>query len=357
MRILDWYILRRFCFTLFFALLSFPLIVIFVDMVGNLSKFIDKDVPLVIIFKYYIFYIPYLIILVLPIAMLLASLFSLSQMANHNELTAIKSAGIGLHRILIPLFIFGLLISALALAFGEKIVPPANQEKTKIEDEYIETVKRTQTRVTNIFWRDSINRRVFIGDFNTVTKTARKVSIQKLDGNQIIERLDARNMKWEDSTWVLRNGYKRIFSDETEEALAFEEIKDEFLGFKPEQLESFHTDPNDMSYDELENFIQEVKRNGGNPKKWLVDLHFKISIPFANFIMVLFGAPLATSRNRGSAIFSLIISILVCLIYYGLTTVVQTLGQTGVMPTVFSAWFANGIFLIAGIGVLFFGRK
>ena len=152
MRILDWYILRRFCFTLFFALLSFPLIVIFVDMVGNLSKFIDKDVPLVIIFKYYIFFIPYLIILVLPIAMLLASLFSLSQMANHNELTAIKSAGIGLHHILIPLYIFGLLISALALAFGEKIVPPANQEKTKIEDEYIETVKRTQTRVTNIFF-------------------------------------------------------------------------------------------------------------------------------------------------------------------------------------------------------------
>ncbi|MCH7970523.1 MAG: LptF/LptG family permease, partial [Chloroflexi bacterium] len=220
----------RFCFILFFALLSFPLIVIFVDMVGNLSKFLDKDVPLFIICKYYIFYIPHLIILVLPIAMLLASLFSLSQMANHNELTAIKSAGIGLHRILIPLFIFGLLISALALAFGEKIVPPANQEKTKIEDEYIETVKRTQTRITNIFWRDSINRRVFIGDFNTVTKTARKVSIQKLDGNKIIERLDARTMKWEDGTWVLRHGYRRIFSDEKEEALAFEEIKDDLAG-------------------------------------------------------------------------------------------------------------------------------
>ncbi|MCH7681735.1 hypothetical protein IID10_20610 [candidate division KSB1 bacterium] len=48
---------------------------------------------------------------------------------------------------------------------------------------------------------------------------------------------------------------------------------------------------------------------------------------------------------------------MVCLIYYGLTTVVQTLGQTGVMQTVFSAWFANGIFLIAGIGVLFFGPE
>jgi len=115
------------------------MIVIFVDMVGNLSKFIDKEVPLAVIIKYYIFYIPYLIILVLPIAMLLASLFSLSQMANHNELTAIRSAGISLTRILIPLFIFGLLISTFALGFGEKIVPSANQEKTKIEDEYIET--------------------------------------------------------------------------------------------------------------------------------------------------------------------------------------------------------------------------
>jgi lipopolysaccharide export system permease protein len=333
------------------------MIVIFVDMVGNLSKFIDKEVPLAVIIKYYIFYIPYLIILVLPIAMLLASLFSLSQMANHNELTAIKSAGISLNRILIPLFIFGLLISTFALGFGEKIVPPANQEKTKIEDEYIETVRRTKTNMTNIFWRDSINRRVFIGNFNSVSKTARKISIQKLNNNQIIERLDARIMKWEDSTWVLRSGYRRTFSDTKEEAIPFEELKDEFLDFKPEQLENFYTDPNDMSYAELENFIHEVKRNGGNPKKWLVDLHFKVSIPFANFIMVLFGAPLAARRNRGGTIFSLIISILVCLIYYGLIRVVQTLGQTGVMPTVFSAWFANGLFLVAGIGILFFGRK
>ncbi len=357
MRILDWYTLRRFCFTLFYALLSFPMIVIFVDMVGNLSKFIDKEVPLAVIIKYYIFYIPYLIILVLPIAMLLASLFSLSQMANHNELTAIRSAGISLTRILIPLFIFGLLISIFALGFGEKIVPSANQEKTKIEDEYIETVRRTKTSMTNIFWRDSINRRVFIGDFNSVNKTARKISIQKLNNNQIIERLDARSMKWEDSTWVLRNGYRRTFSDTKEEAIPFEELEDKFLDFKPEQLENFYTDPNDMSYAELESFIHEVRRNGGNPKKWLVDLHFKVSIPFANFIMVLFGAPLAARRNRGGAIFSLIISILVCLIYYGLTRVVQTLGQTGVMPTVFSAWFANGLFLVAGIGILLFGRK
>ena len=333
------------------------MIVIFVDMVGNLSKFIDKEVPLAVIIKYYFFYIPYLIILVLPIAMLLASLFSLSQMANHNELNAIKSAGISLNRILIPLFIFGLLISTFALGFGEKIVPPANQEKTKIEDEYIETVRRTKTRMTNIFWRDSINRRVFIGNFNSVSKTARKISIQKLNNNQIIERLDARIMKWEDSTWVLHSGYRRTFSDTKEEAIPFEELKDEFLDFKPEQLENFYTDPNDMSYTELENFIHEVKRNGGNPKKWLVDLHFKVSIPFANFIMVLFGAPLAARRNRGGTIFSLIISILVCLIYYGLIRVVQTLGQTGVMPTVFSAWFANGLFLVAGIGILFFGRK
>lgn len=358
MRILDWYTLRRFGFTLLFALIAFPLIVIFVDMVGNLGRFLDKNVPTIIIIKYYVVYVPYIVVLALPIAMLLASLFSLGQMANHNELTAIKSAGIALHRILIPLFICSLIVSLLALGFGENIVPIANQEKTKIEEEHLESFKRhIKTRITNIFWRDKIDRRIFIGDFNAVNNTAHKVSIQKVTDNHVIERLDAPDMKWQDSTWVLYNGYKRSFSEKEETAEPFDELKDELLGVKPEELAKYHTNPEDMSYGELKSFIQEVKRNGGNAKRWLVDLHFRLSIPFGNFIMVLFGAPLAAARKRGGAVFSLIVSIFICLIYYGTTTVVQTLGQNGVMPAVFAAWFTNLVFLTLGVAILFFSRK
>ncbi|MFQ5674428.1 MAG: LptF/LptG family permease [bacterium] len=358
MRILDWYTLRRFCFTLGHAMGAFVLVVIFVDMIGNLGKFIDKEVPNIVIAKYYLFYAPYILILAMPIAMLLSSLFSLGQMANHGELTAIKSAGIALHRILLPLFAFSLLVSLAVLGFGEEVVPEANQAKTKIKKEYLDSFKaRSQAIIKNIFWRDEINRRIFIGEFNTKNNKARKVSVQTESANNIIERIDAPDMQWQDSTWVLYQGYKRTFEDEKETVVAFDKLKEVLPGIRPEELERIYTNPEDMSFTELRDFIEEVKRNGGDPRKWQVDLHFKLSIPLANFIMVLFGAPLAASRRQGGAVFSFIVSLLICLVYYGTTRVVQTLGHTDVMPTVLSAWFTNGLFTIVGLATLFFSRK
>ncbi len=358
MRILDWYILRRFCVTLFYALFSFILIVIFVDLIGNLGKFIDKDVQASIIFKYYVLYIPYIILLALPIAMLLASLFSIGHMAKFNELTAIKSVGTSLYRILLPLLVLSLFVSLFALGLGEIIAPKANQEKTQIENEYLKSrYINNPTRAANIFWRDKLNRRLFINQYDNHSKTARTVTIQKYSGNQIVERIDAPTMKWQDSTWVLLNGYRRIFANNTEEAIAFDSLYDYNIDIKPEKLIQSKIEPADMSFNELKIFTTEVIRNGGDPDRWLVDLHFKISIPFANFIMVLFGAPLASQKKRGGALFGFIISLFICFIYYGSNRLIQTIGQSGNLTPIIAAWFTNGIFFTSGIALLFSTKK
>ena len=357
-RILDKYILRRFCATLGYTIVAFVFIVIFVDMVGNLGKFIDRDVPQIVILKYYSFYVPYILVLALPIAMLLASLFSVGQMAKYNELTAIRSAGISLTRILLPVFLASVFISALAIGIGEMVVPPANQRKTNITNQYLESGRsRSPTSVTDIFWRDKTNRRLFIGRYETRTKTAHKISIQTLDGNQIVERIDAPEMRWQDSTWVLLRGYRRTFSNKQEKAEPFEELSDDNIDIKPEKLAESKIAPEDMSFQELRVFTDEVLRNGGDPNRWLVDLHFKLSIPFANFIMVLFGAPLASRKRNSNAVFGFIISLLVCFLYYGSNTLVKTLGQNGDFPPLFAAWVTNLVFFVCGLLVLFFSRK
>lgn len=353
MRILDRYILRRFIVTLLFALFAFIIIFIVVDLIGNLDKFIDKNVPKIIITKFYVSYSPFIFVLVLPIAMLLASLFSMGQMARYNELTAIKSVGVSLNRILLPLLIFSFFVSLLALVFGEKIVPPANQKNSNIKNEYIKSVKKDiNTRVKNIFLRDREDRRIFIDYYDSRDKTAHKVSIQKYIGNQIVERVDAPKMKWEDGTWVLYNGYKRLFSGINEQATPFKILKDPNIHFKPEQLVESNKAPEDLSYDELKTFIQEVIRNGGNPNRWLVDLHLKISIPFANLIMVLFGSPLASNKKRSGAIFGCMVSLVICFFYFGFVKFAQTLGHNGTLSPLLAAWLANAIFFVSGIFLL-----
>lgn len=358
MRVLDKYVLRRFLTTFLFAIVAFVLIVIFVDMVGNLGKFIDKSVPTSIIFKYYLFYIPQVVSLILPMSVLLAAMFSLGQLARHDELTAIKSAGVSLNRILLPLFTLSVVMSIAAFVFDDRAVPAASRKKSEIEMQYLDAHKKySKTRIENLFLRDSLDRRVFIGRFDTGSKIAHRVTIQKYQGNRIVERLDAQTMNWVNGTWVLSNGYRRKFENGREDAERFASLRDESLTFTPEELLEKQADPEYMSSAELNKFIRDVERNGGDPKKWLVSLHFGYAQPFAIFILVLMGSPIAASKNRSGAVFGLIISTMIYLLYFGISRLVQTLGEIGILQPLHAAWLTNAIFLLAGLVLLALMRK
>ncbi len=358
MKILDRYILRRFLLTLVFALVSFILIVVFVDMVGNLGKFIDKDMPMLVIAEYYVLFIPYIVTLVLPIAMLLASMFSVGQMARYNELIAIRSTGIPLTRILRPVLVLSFLVSLAALGFGEKVAPRANQEKSNIEGQYLDPFqRRSGENLEHVFFQDSLNRRIFIGRFTAREKTGQRVTIQTYRGNTITERIDARQMAWRDSMWVLRDGFRRSFTDSGEQAVAFDKLVEPELDVTPERLFELQANPEDLSYSELKRFIRQVIRNGGDPRKWQVELYFKLSSPFASFILVLFGAPLASNKNRSGAIFGLIMSLAIYLLYFGLSRLVKTLGEVGALAPEIAGWLTNGAFLMAGFVLLLLVRR
>ncbi|RME61935.1 MAG: LptF/LptG family permease, partial [Alphaproteobacteria bacterium] len=111
---------------------------IVVDLIGYLDKFLDRDVSKILIIKYYAYYLPYIVVLSLPVAMLLASLFSVGQMTRYNEIVAQLAAGISLFRILLPIFGLGLFISVVTLYVGERIVPFTNQHKLDIYNTYID---------------------------------------------------------------------------------------------------------------------------------------------------------------------------------------------------------------------------
>ncbi len=358
MKILDKYILSRFAFVVLFAIIGFVLIVIFVDMVGNIGKFIDKDVPPSIIGKYYVMYIPFVVTLVLPIAMMLASMFSIGHLAKNNELVTIKSTGISLNRILLPVFIFSIFISFFALFFGEEVTPKANQEKTEIEDQYLDPFRKVnKISYSNLFLRDQLSRYIFIGRYDTRTKTAHKVTIQVYTDNRIIERIDAEKMVWQDSLWILKNGYTRSFSDSNEVATSFDSVSDTTVQFQPGQLVEKKFEPENLSYSELNNFITEVIKNGGDPQKWQVDLNFKLSTPFASFILVLFAAPLASHKKRSGAIFGLVISVGIYLLYYGISQFIQTLGQVGILSPLVASWMTNVLFFVLGLFTLMMVQK
>lgn len=344
--------------TLGAALVAFVVIYILIDLIENLDTFIDNKAPLITVVKYYLLYIPYMASLTLPIAVLLSSLFTVGQLVRHNELVTLKASGVSLYRVLLPLFRLGLFISVLALLFGELVVPVTNLRRAEVErGEIKRRPSKTLPRRKNIYLQDAPNRLVYIKEFASRTKSATGILIQEYEGKKLIERIDARTMIWENSAWVLKNAELRAFRGDQEEFETFTVLHRSDFTFTPEDLAQRPKDPEEMNIFELREYIDHVKRMGGDAQRWMADLHLKLSFPFTNLIIVLFGTALASVRRRSGAALGFGISLFICFVYYTVMEAGRALGRAGDLPPLAAAWIGNGLFGLIGLTILIRARK
>jgi len=118
MKQLDLYLIRQFLTILGISILGFTCIFLVVDLIENLDRFIDNNVPWKFVSKYYVYTVPWFFNIALPMAMLIATVFSVGLLVKRNEWTAMKSSGISLYRIAIPLIIIGIIIRYLSEVFN-----------------------------------------------------------------------------------------------------------------------------------------------------------------------------------------------------------------------------------------------
>ncbi len=112
MRLLDRYVLKNFLRAYFYCIAAFFLIWLVFDISDNISVFLDARVSAGEVVQYYLTQIPQIIVILLPVALLLALLFSLSRMSRRNEIVSMLTAGVSIPRLLLPLICMGLFTSA-----------------------------------------------------------------------------------------------------------------------------------------------------------------------------------------------------------------------------------------------------
>lgn len=359
-RILDKYIIRQFLQTIVFGILAFTVIFVVVDMMENLDDFIDNNVSYDFVLEYYIVFIPEIIRLMLPIAVLLSCLFTVGKMSNLSELTAIKSSGVSFYRIMAPFLVTAFLISIFSIYFGGYVVPGANKRKVYIEQNYMK--KGIERAGGNIYFQDSENRIVNIFLYDTNMEQANRVSIQEFDPKEptkMIKRTEAEKMKFDSSTsaWILTKGIKREFIGLHERVKNFsiDTLKD--LNFSPIDVIKKQTKPEEMTLKEMKDFSAEQLRTGNNPTRILIEYHSRIAFAFSSFIVVFFGLPLSANKRKGGIAIQFGISILITFIYLVFMKVSQAFGKNGVLDPLITAWFANGVFALAAVATILRIRK
>lgn len=359
-KILDRYLSREFLKALFFSLIAFVLIFILVDVFEKIDIFIDARAPYPLVVLFYIYQVPFITILTLPVAMLLASMATISQMSRHHEIVAMKAAGLSIYRIFAPLLILGFLISLSVMIIGETVVPYTNQKKGNLERIQIkrQNVQEPGFRY-NLLYDGTKGRQYFIKKYDITKETMDSVSIFQVNQqNRILQRIDAAKGIWTGRSWLLESVIIRRFQQDGTE------ISDSLLKYKLTDADENPTSftkrellPDEMGFVELRQYIDRLKRSGGNVQQSIVDLYLKISFPFANFIILLFGLPLLSNSRKSSATSGFALSLLICFVFWGLLQTGRALGHSATLSPVLAAWLPNIIFGVIGAFLLYRAPK
>jgi lipopolysaccharide export system permease protein len=356
MKRLDRYIIRQFLVTAAFSLVAVILIFIIIDAMEKLDDFIDHQAGWEFIAQYYVYYIPEIIKLIMPVALLLSSLFVTARMSTQSELTAMKSSGISLYRIMLPFVAVALIVSVFSVYFNGWIVPQANKERFTLMRVYLQKDVISASGA-NLYIQDTPTRILTIGYFDDSRNLASRVSIQNFsaeDPTHLASRMDAISMTWDSAKtqWVLQQAVHRVFADGGETIEEFSILPVGPMHFQPEDLRKKQEKPDEMDYYDMKQFIEDQKRAGQDVARWQVDFYSKVSFPFASVIVVLFGVPFSSVRRRGGVGVQLGISLLISFIYLISMKVSQVFGYNGDIPPLLTAWAANLIFLLAAVIVM-----
>jgi len=259
-------------------------------------------------------------------------------------------------RFILPFIYIGIVVTAFSIYFNNWLVPEANKHKISLERNYLGK-SRPVAGFNRLYFQDSKNQVVLIEQFKDAELTAYKVSILIFNPSDPVlleKRIDAEKMKWENGTWVLYNAVERNFSGEFSIS-SFPQINTSDLkgvnkiNLSPDQITKKQLKPDEMNYSELKSFLESQAKGGQNVDRLKVDFYSKISFPFSNLIVIIFGISISTgSKKRKSLAMQFGVSILVSFIYLGFVKISQTFGYNGDLNPLFTAWLANIAF--AGFG-------
>jgi lipopolysaccharide export system permease protein len=185
MKKIDWYILKKFLTTFFFAIFLFTVIAVVVDVSEKTDDFVKSQLGFVkIITQYYYGFIPHIIALLFPLFVFIAVIFFTSKMAGRSEVIAILSSGVSYNRFLAPFFIGGFVLAMLLWVGNQSLIPKANVKWATFEKKYTNLnanpVESRSTYKQNIYFRLDSNSYATIKGYDTISKTGNYISVFKM---------------------------------------------------------------------------------------------------------------------------------------------------------------------------------
>lgn len=353
MKILDWYILKKFLTTTLFIALIFSLISVVIDTSEKADDFVKSGLSTYqIITKYYVGFVPFILSMIFPLMVFIAVIFFTSKMAGRSEIVAILAGGVRFNRMLRPYMIGALLLGGFFWYASHYLIPKANVIYGNFQATYIDSKSSYEQgeygkRSRNYYIRVDTNTFAGLRNYDTTTKTATNgFFLERLKGTQVIYNLRAETVRWDTvkKTWKLENAVERKI-DGLKETLKVIPSMDIKLNVKPNEIKPDKYLKDKMTTPDLNRFIKaEEIRGTEGLNDFKVARYRRDATPVSVLILTLIGASVASRKTRGGSGLHLATGIITAAIFVVMDKFSLTFSTKGNFPPLLAAWMPNIIF-------------
>lgn len=303
--------------------------------------------------------LPRFMVLALPMSMLLAPLLTYSQLAQRNELMALKACGTSIYRVIRPTFCFSLIVAVFTLTLNEWIVPPATAAVHQLLAQHptsqIAAIPR-QNLVHQTYRHQRLAQLFYARAFDG--EALHQLTILQFQNHHLHQIWLAKQANWDSrqQQWILSQGTRYTIDPDSglyQQIVSFKQHP--FHKVSPQELAEVAHQP--ISLHETQVLIRQVQQSGNFQavQRLKVRWHSLMAFPWIGVGFTLIGSALGcqASSKKGSLGFGL--SSLLIFAYYTFSFICHTLGDTGIWSARIAGWLPIIVLITIGNALLRYG--
>jgi lipopolysaccharide export system permease protein len=355
MKKLDWYILKKFLTTFVFTMLTITVIAVVIDTSEKTDDFIKSGLSSWQIVTHYFFgFVPFIMSMIFPLMVFIATIYFSSKMAAQSEFVAIMAGGVRYNRMLRPFMVGALLLGTFFWYASQYWVPKANEIRTNFQSTYIDphsSYNADPYRTNNFYLR--VNSETYVGlqRYDTARKMALFFFLSKIKNNQIYYNLRAESMHWDTAkkNWQLTNVVEHT-NDGLKETARMIPSMHINLNVKPDELRRDEYLKDKFTTPELKQFIRmEEIRGSEGLNTYKEERYHRDATPFSVVILAMIGAVIATRKVRGGTGLLRALGLVMAALFVIMDKFSITFATKGNFSPMLAAWMPNIIFsFVAG---------
>ncbi|MDR7400964.1 MAG: LptF/LptG family permease [Armatimonadota bacterium] len=290
--------------------------------------------------------LPAIMVITFPVSTLLGVLLGLGRLARDRELQAMRLAGMSLGRLFAPALVFALGMAAVTFLTNEYFAPWANHRANTLIRRAAFGEAFPQVR-EQVFFRAPGNRFFYVERVDDDRRLLQNVMVYEVTP-PLPRLITAREGRWDDRYWRLRDGVLREFDSEgfTRYEARFDEMRI-LVNLPGGIFFAGQKTPDEMTAAELRQYLAAFGREA--PPRFAIELHRKFAIPAASVVFALVAAPLSLLATQGGRFTGVGISVVLLFLYYAVMSSARAVGAVGAVSPMLAAWLPNLLFGVGGL--------